>query len=209
MRGRGPMGVAKARPCRAPDDCALRGWPSGRGQQAFGTGLDTHSGATCPPLLACHYATGPRRCLRCCSTCGPTRCAGCHTSHPHNTPWVRKTGSHSPESTKRSLFTAPHSTGNTHHPPWYPKHLGFFPPSSASPTSKLTVLFCKISQAFHFPLPCATAFLRPTIISPLLTDLPPPLSRSPSHPMHLPYDCWEDLLHGLSDHVNSVLPTLI
>lgn len=57
--------------------------------------------------------------------------------------------------------------------------------------------------------PCATAFLQPTIISPLLTDFPPPLSGSPPHPMHLPYDCWEDLLHGLSDHVCSVFPTLI
>ena len=196
MRGRGPMGVARARPCRARENCALTGWPNGRGQQAFGTGLDTHSGATCPPLLACRYATGPRRCLRCCSTCGPTRCAGCHTSHPHKTPWVRKTGSHSPESTKVSLFTAPHSTGNSQHPPWYPKHLGFFPPSSPTRPS-------------IFRYPCATAFLQPTIISPLLTDLPPPLSGSPLHPMHLPYDCWEDLLHGLSDHVCSVFPTLI
>ena len=88
----------------------------------LGAGLSTHSGVTCPPLLACRCTTGPRRCLRCCSTCGPIRCAGCHTSHPRNTPWVRKTGSHSPESTKVSLFTMSHTTRNSHHPPWHPSH---------------------------------------------------------------------------------------
>ena len=128
-RGQGPA-------LQGPEEWALRGWPSGRGQQAIGTGLDTHSGATCLRLLAGRYATGPRRCLRCCSTCGPTRCAGCHASHPHNTPWVQKTGSHSPESTKVSLFTAPRSTGNSHQTPWYPNtwSSSLLPPQALHPS---------------------------------------------------------------------------
>ena len=98
-----------------------------------GAGRGTHSGVTCPPRLACRYTTGLRRCRHCCSTCGPTRCAGCHTSHPRNTPWVRKTGSHSPESAKVSLLTdAPHH--------WEP------PPPSLAPKPHILFLSCFLSQ---------------------------------------------------------------
>ena len=98
-------------------------------------GRGTYSGATCPPHSACPSTTGPRRCRRYCSTCGPTRCAGRHTTHPRNTPWVRKTESHSPESTKVSLFMASPTPGKSPPSSLAPKpHPGYFPVSSLSPT---------------------------------------------------------------------------
>lgn len=154
--GRGHVGVASR--------------PLGRG----GAGRGTHSGAACPPRPACRSTIGPRRCHHCCSTCGPTRCAGRYTTHLRNTLRVRKTGSHSPESTKVSLFTTPPTilpgTQTTHAP-------GLLPCLLSEPY----ILYGKTSPG----CPCPSVPPLPPLCSPR-SFLPSSLSPSSTLPFSLP-----------------------